>query len=456
MHTLKASISVAAILLGNRVVAHGIVTGIVAGGNYYSGYNPSFQFVNSIPKGTFLCWKSVLFVDFNYAIVAGWSSPEDLSLGFISPSNYSTPEIICHLGATPGATYVNVAAGGTVELQWSVWPSSHHGPVIDYLANCNGDCTNVDKTTLLFNKIDSVGLISDTTAPGIWASDQLVANNNSWTVTIPTTVAPGNYVLRHEIIALHSAENPNGAQNYPQCVNLKVTGSGADSLSSGTLGTSLYTSTDPSVLFNIYTTPLSYTVPGPALLVSDVQPISAQASSTLSPFSNITSTLRGSVVPSSSSLITTLSTSTNAIATLLGSSVTATSVPLILQTMASVPTPAATMSSLIGPESVSSMAASLADSLPSACSNTALPTITNAALTTASTVALPASNTALAAPKDTSTLNVSSSSPDIPLPAGLTLNEFFTWLQSVAINMFRSGKGPSVEHVRRHARAVRL
>ncbi|MCJ1319273.1 hypothetical protein MMC15_004609 [Xylographa vitiligo] len=435
MPTLKASISVAAILLGSRVVGHGIVTGIVAGGTYYSGYNPSFQFANPIPK------------------VVGWSSPEDLSLGFISPSNYSTPEIICHLGATPGATYATVAAGGTVELQWSVWPSSHHGPVIDYLANCNGDCTNVDKTSLLFNKIDGAGLISDSTPPGVWASDQLIANNNSWTVTIPATIAPGSYVLRHEIIALHSAENSNGAQNYPQCVNLEITGTGTDGLSSGTLGTSLYTLTDPGILFNIYTTPLTYGVPGPALLVGAVQPISPGSSPTLAPFANITSTLGtfgASVAPSPSSSTTIPSALTSAIATSVGSLATVTSATPTSQVIASVTTPAASMYSLIVPESVSTAAASLADSLPSACSNIALTTGSNTVLTTTS-------DTALAPPsKDASMLNASSSSPDMPLPTGLTLDEFFTWLHGVAANMFRSGQGPSVEHVKRHARAVRL
>ncbi|MCJ1439118.1 hypothetical protein MMC27_008509 [Xylographa pallens] len=416
MPTLKSSTSVAAILLGTRVVAHGIVTGIVAGGTYYSGYNPSFQFANPILQ------------------VAGWSSPEDLSLGFISPSNYSTPEIICHLGATPGATYATVAAGETVELQWSVWPSSHHGPVIDYLANCNGDCTDVDKTTLLFNKIDGVGLMNATTAPGFWASDQLIANNNSWTVTIPSTIAPGSYVLRHEIIALHSAENTNGAQNYPQCVNLKITGIGTDGLSSGILGTNLYTSVDPGVLFNIYTTPLTYTVPGPTLLVGAVQPISTGASPTLAPLANITSTLGASVAPSPSRLTTI--PFTNAIATPFGSSATA--------------TPASTMSSLITPGPMSSVAASMADFLPSECSNTALTTAPDMAFATAPATAL------LPASKDASTLNASSSSPNMPLPTGLTLDEFFTWLQGVAANMFRSGQGPSVEHVKRHARAVRL
>lgn len=51
---------------------------------------------------------------------------------------------------------------------------------------------------------------------------------------------------------------------YPQCINLKVTGGGSDN-PEGTLGTELYTSTDPGILYNIYndeTSPV-YQIPGP-------------------------------------------------------------------------------------------------------------------------------------------------------------------------------------------------
>lgn len=204
--------------LSASAAAHGYVQGIVAGGIWYEGYGAYFQFSSPQP------------------VVIGWSIPEDLSSGYIDPANYSTPNIICHLDATPAGTSAKVAAGSIVELQWSPWPDSHHGPVLDYLAKCPGKCEDVDKTTLEFFKIDEVGLVDDTTPPGIWGSDQLIANNNSWAVTIPKSIAPGNYVLRHEIIALHSAGNEDGAQNYPQCVNLEITGSGNET-PAGTLGT---------------------------------------------------------------------------------------------------------------------------------------------------------------------------------------------------------------------------
>jgi len=92
--------------------------------------------------------------------------------------------------------------------------------VLDYLAACaNNDCSTVDKTALKFAKIDQVGLHNGP-APGNWAVNDLVANNNSWTVTIPSSLKAGAYVLRHEIISLHAARSDNQAQNYPQCVNL--------------------------------------------------------------------------------------------------------------------------------------------------------------------------------------------------------------------------------------------
>lgn len=93
----------------------------------------------------------------------------------------------------------------------------------------------------------------------------MINNNNSWVVTIPPTLAKGNYVLRHELIALHSAGSANGAQNYVQCINLAVSGTGT-AKPAGVPATSFYTVNDPGIVFNIYTTPVApYTIPGPAL-----------------------------------------------------------------------------------------------------------------------------------------------------------------------------------------------
>ncbi|PBP28833.1 Glycosyl hydrolase family 61 [Diplocarpon rosae] len=245
MSLSKMPALVGSAILALQVSAHGTVSGIVADG-VYPGYSANYQYMATQP------------------VVVGWSTPQDTDNGFIAPDAYADPNIICHKNATNAQASATVKAGGTVELQWTTWPSSHHGPVLDYLADCGGDCKTVDKTTLKFFKIDGVGLLDDTTLPGNWATDTLEANNNTWSVTIPASIAPGNYVLRHEIIALHSAGQVNGAQNYPQCVNLQVTGSGTDS-PAGTLGTALYQETDAGIEVNIYATIASYAIPGPAL-----------------------------------------------------------------------------------------------------------------------------------------------------------------------------------------------
>lgn len=303
--------------------AHGFVQGIVADGSYYGGY-----LVNNYPYNP------------SPPDVVGWSE-QATDLGFVEPNSYTDPDIICHKDAENAQLSATVKAGGEVELQWTEWPESHHGPVIDYLASCNGDCATVDKTALEWFKISESGLVDGSSAPGTWASDDLIANNNSWTVTIPSSIAAGNYVMRHEIIALHSAGNENGAQNYPQCLNLKVTGGGSDS-PAGTLGTELYTATDPGILVNIYQSLDSYDIPGPALYSGGSSGGSGSgSSSTAAPSSTPAAT--SSAVPSSTGApgIQTSTATAYQTATTVAS-VTVTAVPPQQTKVQEVPAPSAT------------------------------------------------------------------------------------------------------------------
>lgn len=95
----------------------------------------------------------------------------------------------------------------------------------------------------------------------------MIDNNSSWVVKIPSTLASGNYVLRHEIIALHSAKESDGAQNYPQCFNLAITGTGSLQ-PTGTPGKALYHKTAAGILVNIYKEVTSYVVPGPTMIAA--------------------------------------------------------------------------------------------------------------------------------------------------------------------------------------------
>lgn len=55
---------------------------------------------------------------------------------------------------------------------------------------------------------------------GVWASDALIAANGIYKFTIPSTLKPGQYLVRHEIIALHAAYAYPGAQVYPSCFQI--------------------------------------------------------------------------------------------------------------------------------------------------------------------------------------------------------------------------------------------
>ena len=52
---------------------------------------------------------------------------------------------------------------------------------------------------------------------GVWAVDNMIANNGWNYFTMPSCVAPGDYLMRVELIALHSAYAAGQAQFYMEC-----------------------------------------------------------------------------------------------------------------------------------------------------------------------------------------------------------------------------------------------
>ena len=121
------------------------------------------------------------------------------------------------------------------------WPHNT-GPLMFYLANC-GDtaCDQFDSTTAKWFKIAQIGLESDEVT---WYQQNLsvfsgilvvyihiltnphTVNGQAANVTLPSNIAPGNYIVRHEIIALHLANEMGGAEFYPSCSQLNISGTG--------------------------------------------------------------------------------------------------------------------------------------------------------------------------------------------------------------------------------------
>ncbi|KIP03690.1 carbohydrate-binding module family 1 protein [Phlebiopsis gigantea 11061_1 CR5-6] len=194
---------------------------------------------------------------------------------------------------TPVSTdIITVAAGATVTAEWhhtlagadptdSADPvdPSHKGPVMSYLAQIP-DATQTDVTGLKWFKIWEDGLdVSDQT----WGVDRMIANKGKVTFTIPSCIPAGQYLLRHEMIALHAANSYPGAQFYLECAQLQITGGGSTQPATVSFP-GAYSGTDPGVKINIYQTLSNYTIPGPAVFSCDGSsaPSSATASQPVS------------------------------------------------------------------------------------------------------------------------------------------------------------------------------
>lgn len=196
------------------------------------------------------------------APTCSWRDHGIVDQAFITSAGYGSRDINCHVGATAADLYVEIAAGSDMTMQWTPWPTSHKGPVITYLGPCNGDCDKVNLDDIEWTKIEAVGQVVRAKGNGdygVWAADNLINAGNKWTTKIPASIKAGNYLCRHEIIALL-----HPSQHYPNCINLKITGSGTDPLSSGTKGVDLYSASQPGIATVAYGNK-AYEMPGPPL-----------------------------------------------------------------------------------------------------------------------------------------------------------------------------------------------
>jgi len=121
---------------------------------------------------------------------------------------------------------ISVKAGDTVTGSWlhtltstgpdsnadnKVIDSSHKGPVLAYMKKVSDATQNPSAGPGDgWFKIAEAGLISSTQ----WGVDALIEAGGVQTVTIPSCIEDGDYLLRFELIALHDGTKPNGAQFY--------------------------------------------------------------------------------------------------------------------------------------------------------------------------------------------------------------------------------------------------
>ncbi|KAJ3036810.1 hypothetical protein HDV00_002363 [Rhizophlyctis rosea] len=135
-----------------------------------------------------------------------------------NPSTATASTTRCN-GGTTAPSFASVNPGSTFRAYWAQWthiPSS----VAVYLYPCDSfPCTFTGSNWF---KIDQAAVLSGTVGGDDWAGNFII-KKGYWESKIPANLKAGKYIIRHELIARHQANNP---QFYAECAQIQVGGSG--------------------------------------------------------------------------------------------------------------------------------------------------------------------------------------------------------------------------------------
>ncbi|KAL6709082.1 hypothetical protein ACN47E_001898 [Coniothyrium glycines] len=222
-------------LLVAQASAHGAVTSYVIDGVTYPGYT-GFSPASS-PKTIQRQWP-----DYNPTMTV------------------TDKKVMCN-GGTSADLSAPVKAGGKVKAIWQQWTHAQ-GPVMVWMYKCASDFASCDGSGKKWFKIDQKGMTAPPLSGTAWGTND-VLKNLYWESSIPASLAPGNYLIRHELLALHQAKTP---QFYAECAQIQVSGSGAAQPSGDYLATipGYASQSDPGITVDTYgSSQTTYTCPGP-------------------------------------------------------------------------------------------------------------------------------------------------------------------------------------------------
>ncbi|KAK3301257.1 glycoside hydrolase [Chaetomium fimeti] len=192
----------------------------------------------------------------------------------------SSQDMICGQSGSTSQTVIEVKAGDRIGAWYqhviggAQFPNdpdnpiapSHKGPIMAYLAKVD----NAASASLSGLKWFKIWEDSFDTGSRVWGVDNMIKENGWVYFNLPQCVASGQYLLRVEILALHSASKPGQAQFYQSCAQINVSGSGSLSPSETVSFPGAYSASDPGILASIYGSTgqpdndgKPYTAPGP-------------------------------------------------------------------------------------------------------------------------------------------------------------------------------------------------
>ncbi|PSN62414.1 hypothetical protein BS50DRAFT_531594, partial [Corynespora cassiicola Philippines] len=179
--------------------------------------------------------------------------------------NPTVADIRCY-SSQNAQNVITVPAGSKIHYI-STQQVNHPGPTQYYLAKAPAgqSVTSWDGSGAVWFKISTTMPSVDQNKQMTWPGQNEYKTPNT---TIPKSIPNGDYLLRVEHIALHMAMQPNKAQFYLACTQIKITGGGNGSPSPLVSLPGAYKTNDPGILVNLGTiqgAPETYQPPGPAV-----------------------------------------------------------------------------------------------------------------------------------------------------------------------------------------------
>ncbi|KIJ24777.1 lytic polysaccharide monooxygenase [Sphaerobolus stellatus SS14] len=285
------------------VMGHGWVAQLVIDGKSYPGNDP-FIPQNAVP------------------------SPIRLVNSSDPVRGAQNPFMGCGLQAKPAALIADANPGSKVDFHWltdipdKLWIHMI-GPAITYMAKCDTSCDTFNSNNAKWFKVDQQAQPNPRNLSHWIAED--VHNGAPVTVTLPKNVAPGGYLLRHELIGLHSPlPGGLGPEYYPSCSQINIASNSNPTVNpSQTVSfPGAYTGNEPGITLNVFVNPniKPYDFPGPALsnVVNGSGAVSASTGSTTVPANTgsattVSAKASSSVVPPTTSSATSPTKTTSAV-----------------------------------------------------------------------------------------------------------------------------------------------
>lgn len=118
----------------------------------------------------------------------------------------------CNTPGTPARAYIPIRAGENITAVYAYWVHTV-GPMIAWMAYCDNadnDCTTFSSETADWFKIGEKGLLEGSIETGEWfqkAFSMWDGSPSLWSEKVPVGLKAGRYLVRHEIISLHSANS---------------------------------------------------------------------------------------------------------------------------------------------------------------------------------------------------------------------------------------------------------